>query len=240
MQRGPDYVAMSNSGSTPRAVLFDLDGTLIDTAPDMAEALNRLLRERGREQLPFEWVRNQVSKGSVALVQLGFGTQLDDHELQQLRQRFLEIYADILCVNSRLFPGVNGVLAHIRDHDLQWGVVTNKPESLAKPLLDTVGLCHPYDCLVCGDTTLQRKPHPQPLLHACRLIATQPHDAVYVGDDPRDIEAGNAAGMTTLVALYGYIEGDQAPMLWGADGNLQQAADLIKWLNHSHNKDIKV
>lgn len=211
-------------------VFFDLDGTLVDTAPDMAAALNRLLVEEGRQPLPYAHIRQQVSNGGRGLVLTGFGTGLPEDEIERLRRRFLELYNAALCVDSCLFPNMEHVLDRIEAAGLRWGVVTNKPGWLTEPLLETLGLLPRSACVVSGDTLPQRKPHPAPLLHACKLSRARPSASVYLGDARRDIEAGHAAGMSTLIAHFGYIPEDEKPDTWGADGDIQQPEDLLAWL----------
>jgi phosphoglycolate phosphatase len=211
-------------------LLFDLDGTLADTAPDLAQALNRLLEEHGREPLPFERIRNQVSNGSTAMVRLGFG---EHPRFEALRERFLELYAENLDLESRLFPGMETLLAFLERSGLQWGVVTNKPAFLTDPLMRRLGLEQRAACVVSGDTTAERKPHPEPLFHACRIAGVTPADCIYVGDAERDIEAGRAAGMDTLVALYGYIEPDLDPQDWGACALINEPREILDWMLQS-------
>ena len=213
-----------------RTILFDLDGTLADTAPDLAYALNTLLKENGLAPLPYEHIRNHVSRGGAALVRLGFGNNLGEVHFQRLRSRFLEIYQNNLCVQTHLFPGMHKVLAHLDQNDLKWGIVTNKVAWLTDPLIKALGLDQRTECIISGDTTDEKKPHPKPLLYACKVLNSLPQDSLYVGDDPRDIQAGNAAGMTTLVANYGYIHDDQSPEDWGADGIIEAVTELLNWL----------
>ena len=213
------------------ALLFDLDGTLVDTAPDMARALNHLLREHHRPALPFAHIRSQVSHGALALIQLGFGISAEHREFGTLRQRFLQIYAAGLCRETRLFRGMRAVLDHCRQRHLPWGIVTNKPAFLTEPLVKQLGLWDEAACVVSGDTLSRRKPHPQPLLHGCRLTGSSPHRCIYVGDAARDIEAGKRAGMTTLVATFGYLDSADRPISWGADGLVSEPAELIQWLD---------
>lgn len=213
-----------------RGVLFDLDGTLADTAPDLADALNRLLVEQGRNPLPFDDIRCHVSRGGAALVRLGFGTDTAPGDFETLRARLLELYDRRLCVRTRLFPGMGDVLGTIERAGIRWGVVTNKPARFTEPLMDRLELAHRATCVVSGDTVDQRKPHPKPLLHACGVMDVAPGSCVYVGDDPRDVQAGNSAGMQTLVAGYGYIPPDSDPTTWGADGRIGHASDLLSWL----------
>ena len=211
-------------------ILFDLDGTLADTAPDLAYALNTLLQEEGRAALPYANIRNHVSRGGAAMVRLGFGENLPVSTFENLRARFLEIYGANLCVHTRLFPGMSEVLDHIEANNMKWGVVTNKLAWMTEPLIETLGLTRRASCIVSGDTTDERKPHPKPLLHACRRSQSSAQHCIYVGDDPRDIQAGNAAGMTTLVARYGYIDDSQSPEDWGANGIIDDVIELVDWL----------
>lgn len=228
---------MENSHSTKtrdaytETILFDLDGTLADTAPDLAYALNQLLQEEGRAALPYASIRNHVSRGGAAMVRLGFGKNLRETEFEDLRMRFLTIYGANLCVKTRLFPGMAKVLDHIEANNMKWGVVTNKLAWMTEPLLEALGLTQRAACIVSGDTTDKLKPHPKPLLHACRSSRSSAQHCIYVGDDPRDIQAGNAAGMTTLIARYGYIDNGQSPEDWGADGIIDDVSDLVDWLH---------
>lgn len=213
-----------------RTVLFDLDGTLADTAPDMAHALNLLLKECGCQPLPFDVIRPNVSHGSLALVRLGFGLEPGDAQLEPLRQRFLEIYADNLVRETRLFPGVPQLLNALAARGLNWGIVTNKPGHLTDPLVAWLGIAQIPACVVSGDTTTNRKPHPEPMLHACEQAGSTPAQCVYVGDAERDIQAGRQAGMKTLVALFGYIRDDEYPEQWGADALIRAPMEVIDWL----------
>ncbi|MGH8503046.1 MAG: HAD family hydrolase [Gammaproteobacteria bacterium] len=211
-------------------VLFDLDGTLADTAPDMIAALSRLSREQDRAPVNPAVARGHVSRGAAGLLRLAFGHDVLEDEFERLRTRFLQIYAADLCVETRLFPGMRETLGLIERLGLKWGVVTNKPAWLTDSLIDELGLTSRAACVISGDTTDQRKPHPKPLLHACACCASDAAQCVYVGDDPRDIQAGAAAGMTTLVALYGYIAQEQDPYTWGAHGVLADITELPAWL----------
>ena len=198
------------------SVLFDLDGTLADTAPDLWQTLVVLQQEQGLTPLPFEAVRNHVSHGSGAMVRLGF-PGIDTTRFDALVARFLEIYAENLHVHSRLFDGMDRLLDDIEASGLSWGVVTNKPGWLTDPLLKSMGLYDRAATVISGDTTAERKPHPLPLLFACEQAGVSPEACVYVGDAERDIAAGRAAGMRTLIAAYGYIDPAQTPNTWGAD-----------------------
>ena len=213
------------------AVLFDLDGTLIDTAPDMAAALNNLLQQHEQNPLPFATIRNVVSKGSIALVRLGFGADIAIAQLESLQQQFLQLYADALCVESKLFAGMAELLDTLEQHSISWGIVTNKPGWLTKPLLEQMQLWQRASCVVSGDDLPRRKPYPDPLLHACETIGCQPAQTIYIGDDQRDIDAGLAAGTQTLIALYGYIDDHEPVQDWGADGMINSVDELHSWLN---------
>lgn len=222
---------MPDSPADIRTVLFDLDGTLLDTAPDLADALNAVLMEQGRAPLPFEQIRPVVSHGGIALIQLGFGLDRSDPGFELLRQRLLAIYRDNLAVKTRLFTGMEKLLDAIEQRGLNWGIVTNKPEWLTEPLLQTLGLRERASCVVSGDTLEQRKPHPAPMLHACELAGSHPEQCVYVGDAERDIEAGRNAGMYTLVALFGYIQPQDVPENWQASALIAQPGEILDWLD---------
>jgi len=210
------------------AVLFDLDGTLLDTAPDMHAALATLMAEQGRAPLSFEAVRNHVSHGSQALVSLGF-PDADPAFAGHLKQRYLEIYARDLCIATGLFPGLAGVLDACEARGWALGVVTNKPAWLTEPLLDALGLTPRLAAIVSGDTLAQRKPAPEPMWLAARQTGLAPERHCYWGDAERDIAAGRAAGMSTLIAHWGYIDADQTPDQWGADGDLHHPEDFWRW-----------
>ena len=199
-----------------RAVLFDLDGTLVDTAPDMVRALQALQDAHGIPPVPYDIGRSQVSNGANGLLHLGF-PDADDLMREDLRQEFLNCYAQNICDRSTLFAGLNILLSHLEESNIPWGVVTNKPQRFTMPLLQALQLAERSVCTVSGDTLPQRKPDPAPLLHACELAGVSPGEALYVGDSSRDIEAGKAAGMGTIAAAYGYIAADDNPADWGAD-----------------------
>jgi 2-phosphoglycolate phosphatase len=219
--------------SRAAAILFDLDGTLLDTAPDMIGALNRLRVENGREPLRPADARAHVSHGAVRLVRVGF-PDADDERLEALRLRFLELYAANLADGTCLFPGIEHVLATLEAERLPWGIVTNKPGWLTDPLLDRLGLFERACCVVSGDTVAERKPHPLPLLHAAEATGVLPGRCVYVGDAERDIVAGRAAGMQTVVAAYGYLSPEDQPLLWNPHGVVQRPEELLDWLTLRH------
>jgi 2-phosphoglycolate phosphatase len=211
-------------------VLFDLDGTLADTAPDLAYALNRVLEEQGCQPLPYETIRPVVSHGGIALVKLGFGIDEQAPEFQLLRQRLLDIYRDNIARETRLFDGMATLLETLEQRGLNWGVVTNKPAWLTHPLLEALGIHHRAAAVVSGDTLPERKPHPAPMLLACEQAGSDAAHCLYVGDAERDIEAGRNAGMHTLIALFGYIGEQDRPAAWQADGMVEDALGILDWL----------
>lgn len=219
--------------ATTRAVLFDLDGTFADTAPDMAAALNLLLAQHDRPPVSLADARAHVSSGARGLLQLGFGVGPDHPDYSRLREQFLAIYSDNLCNETSLFPGIVSLIEALQGASICWGIVTNKPGWLTEPLLDALALPMRPACVVSGDTTARAKPHPDPLLHACGLIQRDPVRCWYLGDDRRDIQAGRAAGMRTLAALYGYLGVEHHPRDWGADGLLSHPLELLGFLELS-------
>lgn len=210
-----------------RVVLFDLDGTLVDTARDLGLALNEMRRRRGLEPVADALIRAQASHGARGLLRIGFGLLPTDPGYEAMRQEFLELYASRLTVSSELFPGMADVLDSIKSLGLCWGVVTNKPARFTEPLLDHLGLSARAACVVSGDTCAQPKPHPAPLLHACRITGTQAGECIYVGDAERDIQAATAAGMPAVVALWGYLGTEDRPETWGADALIDSPQALL-------------
>ncbi len=221
---------MATLAALIRTVLFDLDGTLLDTAPDLAYALNRTLQELDCQPLPFEHIRPHVSHGARGLIRLGFGLGPGDRTYDGIRHRLLAIYRANLARETRLFPGMAHVLDEIEERSLNWGVVTNKPAWLTDPLVDALALRRRAACVVSGDSTPNSKPHPGPLLHACRQTGSRPSECLYVGDARRDIEAGRSAGLHTVVALFGYVGPADAPLNWGADISIDRPEELLDWL----------
>jgi N-acetyl-D-muramate 6-phosphate phosphatase len=211
------------------ALLLDLDGTLLDTAPDMVGAFNRLRIEEGLAPLPFARVRPFVSHGAASLVRLGFGEPAPA-EFERLRQRFLALYAGALAGGTRLFPGCEVLLATLEARGIPWGIVTNKPGFLTTPLLAELGLLARAGCVVAGDTLPERKPHPLPMLHAAALIGRDPGACVYAGDHARDIAAGRAAGMVTIAVRYGYLADDEDPAAWGPDAIVATPGELLNFV----------
>ncbi|MEP7314071.1 MAG: phosphoglycolate phosphatase [Pseudomonadota bacterium] len=212
-----------------RAVLFDLDGTLIDTAPDMIAALNQLRAEHDLAPLPYALARAQVSHGSSGLVRLAF-PQAQGDGFEQLRARFLSLYNERVALETVLFPGCPELLAILEERGTPWGIVTNKPGFLTAPLLQALQLSQRAGCVVAGDTLPERKPHPAPLLHAAALLGVTPSHCVYIGDAERDIQAARAATMPVLLASYGYLGPDDMPASWGADAELANPLALLAWM----------
>jgi N-acetyl-D-muramate 6-phosphate phosphatase len=215
--------------SEVRAVLFDLDGTLLDTAPDMAGALNELLAENGLSALPFASIRPSVSHGSTRLVYMGF-PGIDAQRFAVLQRRYLDIYRARLSAETRLFHGMDEVLRTLEGRGLPAGIVTNKPAWLTDPLLDELGLRRRFACVVSGDTVSERKPHAMPMLHAAKLAGVAPESCLYIGDAERDVQAAHAARMHALVATYGYLGEEDDWRTWRADGSIDRPADLLAWL----------
>ena len=217
--------------SSIKTVLFDLDGTLADTAPDLAYALNETLKQNGKPQLPYEDIRPHVSHGGIALVRLGFRLEPEHPDFETYRDQFLDIYKNNIAAQTRLFEGMEELLSKLEQNRILWGVVTNKPSWLTDPLMDALSLTQRAACIVSGDTLAERKPHPAPILYACQQTGAEPHECLYVGDAQRDIEAGNRAGLTTLAALFGYIEDDDDPAQWQADAMINNPTDVLLWLD---------
>jgi 2-phosphoglycolate phosphatase len=227
LHTSPDLLA--NISQRLRAVLFDMDGTLLDTAPDMVNALNNLRHEHDLAPLPYEIVRAAVSHGAARVVKTGFES-VDEQEFARLQLRFLELYRGALSLHTKLFPGMLEVLDELDSRGLKSSIVTNKAGWLTEPLLEQLGLRGRFASVVSGDTLPVRKPHPEPLLHAAALAGVAPEACVYVGDAQRDVDAAHAAGMPALVANYGYLRPDEDTSSWGGDLYLQQPTDLLEWL----------
>jgi phosphoglycolate phosphatase len=209
------------------AVLFDLDGTLVDTAPDMGAALNNLLIEENLEPLPLATIRPLVSQGGLVLTRLGFADKVQEAEIEPLRLRYLQHYHAIVADESRLFDGYAEILDELEARSIPWGIVTNKPEWLTHPLLEQLDLAPRTGVVIGGDTLEQRKPHPLPLQVAAERLGVSCNNCIYVGDDERDIVAGKAAEMKTLVAAYGYIEDTANIGAWQADGVIDHPRELL-------------
>lgn len=201
-------------------LLFDLDGTLADTAPDLVAALNRLLLLRGRPPMPYAIARNHASHGAAGLLRLGFALDAETPPSEELRQEFMSTYTSMGHKNSTLFISLEDLTTVVSNSRAAWGIVTNKPAALTESLLDRLGLGGLAGVVVGGDTLPQRKPHPAPLLHAASKIGIEPRDCIYLGDAERDIEAGRAAGMRTVATSYGYIRPGEDFKRWQADAHI--------------------
>ncbi len=212
------------------AVLFDLDGTLADTAPDMARTVNLMRISRGLAPVALEIVRPHVSNGARGMIGSAFGYTPEHPDYPSMREEFLALYADNLCVATRLFPGMAELLDALERHGIAWGVVTNKLERLARAVLEGLGVAHRAGTIVGGDTCERPKPFPDPLLHAARAIKVKANRTLYVGDDVRDVQAARAAGMGALVAGYGYVGTGSPPSAWGADGVVESASAIAAWI----------
>ena len=198
------------------AVLFDLDGTLADSAPDLGGAANTMRRKRGLPEVPLERLRPYASHGARGLIGEAFGIGPGAPEYEAMRLEFLDTYERDLCVATRLFDGIEAMIAALEQRGLRWGIVTNKAARFTAPLVERLGLAGRAGAVVSGDTTAHAKPHPAPLLHAAALMGAAPETCLYVGDDLRDIQAGRAALMGTIAAAWGYCA-DSKPESWGAD-----------------------
>ncbi|MDF2445549.1 MAG: phosphoglycolate phosphatase [Moraxellaceae bacterium] len=217
------------------AVLFDLDGTLIDTAPDFVAVLNRQRLAHGREPLPAPRIRAVVSQGARAVVALGFGDRfdVDSDEFEALRQEFLQTYLRHIADESRLFPGMDDLLRALEARNVPWGIVTNKQSMFTLPLLKALQLSSRCAVAICPDMVNHGKPHPEPMLKAADAVRARPEACVYVGDHRRDIEAGRNAGMYTVAVRYGYVlEGETADE-WGADSTVDSVTELSRLLGVS-------
>ena len=212
-----------------KAVLFDLDGTLADTAPDLGYAVNCMRVARGLPELALAATRSYTSMGARGMLNAGLGIMPDHPEYAALRDEFLGIYEQNLCRETRLFPHMAELLTELERRALRWGVVTNKAERFTFPLLDLLGVRGRAACIIGGDTTGKTKPDPAPLYAASERMGIAPADCIYVGDDRRDIQAGRAAGMKVIVAKFGYLNGND-PETWQADAMIEQPLDLLDHL----------
>jgi 2-phosphoglycolate phosphatase len=212
------------------AVLFDLDGTLIDSAPDLAGAANDMRVERGQAPLPYAQLRPMVGTGARGMVGRAFGAVPGDPDFDSLRDEFLSRYEERMARETHVFAAMLPVLDRLRSHGLPWGIVTNKATRFSAPLVEAMGLHTDAATLICGDTTPHAKPHPAPLFEAAKRMGFSAADCVYVGDDLRDVQAGRAAGMTTVAAAWGYLGEGEAIEAWGADHVIQTPDQLLTLL----------
>lgn len=212
----------------PRAILFDLDGTLADTAPDLAGAMNKVRTARGLPPTPYEILRPVASAGARGLIGASFGLKPEDAGYDDLRIAFLDTYEAAIAERTTLFDGVASMLSALQHQQLAWGIVTNKATRFTDSLVPQIGLGH-AGCVISGDTTAHAKPHPAPLLEAARRLSLPPEACWYVGDDLRDIQAGQAAGMTTIAAAWGYC-GHAEPATWNADALAETPLELLDFI----------
>ena len=214
------------------AVLFDLDGTLADTAPDLGGALNRLRVKEGLGPLPLQQLRAHASAGARGLISEGFGISKEHPRYADLQERFLALYEQHICEETCLFPGMADVLDQLEQRRIKWGIVTNKHARFTTPLMEALGLARRAACIISGDTAAKAKPDPAPLLMACSQAGVVPGNAIYVGDDERDVQAGLAAGMGTVIAAWGYCFG--APIAtWGGDVIIHEPKEVIGLLERA-------
>ena len=212
-----------------RAVLFDLDGTFADTAPDLGRAINIMRTARGLAPAAIADTRRVTSLGARGLLGVGFGIGPEHADYLAMREEFLRLYETNLCCDTVLFPGIAELIDHLEQRNIIWGIVTNKAERFARPLLQQLGYGTRAACIIGGDTTGHLKPHPAPLLAAAEAIGMAPPSCAYVGDDERDIQAGRAAGMRTVAVCFGYLNGGN-PESWGADHVVSSPAEIEKLL----------
>lgn len=213
-----------------KALLLDLDGTLVDTAPDMVGSLNRVLKKHGKTSCNYERAHQLVSNGGRALIEFGFGESLREFDADALLQEFLDDYEEHVCDDSIIYEGMSEVLEFCQNNFLKWGVITNKPIELAKGVLDGLDLLDRCAILLGGDSLPVKKPDPVPLLHTCMVLHLAPSQCVYIGDHERDIQAANAAGMDSAVAMWGYLNDQQTPDQWNAKALVTEPLGLIKLL----------
>jgi phosphoglycolate phosphatase len=213
------------------AVLFDLDGTFADTAPDLAAALNHVRQHHQLDPLPLDTLRPQASHGSVGLIGVGFGIAPEDPRFNALRDAFLAHYTAHICDHTRLFDGMAELIDQLEARYLPWGIVTNKPHRFTLPLMQALGYAHRAACLVSGDTCAQPKPHAMPMLHAAKLLNVGPEECLYLGDDKRDMEAANAANMRGIIARYGYLDLQADLATWQAAAIIDAPLELLNHLS---------
>jgi len=213
----------------PNAILFDLDGTLLDTARDLGNALNQILSKLERPTVAYEVYRNIASDGAKGMLELGFGKDLKNFDFASLRQQFLDYYENNICVDTDYFVGVESLLLALNKNNIPWGIVTNKPEFLTLQLVTSFPLLQNCMVIISGDSLSERKPHPLPLLHAEEKLAITSPNTWYIGDAERDIQAANAANMVSVIAQYGYITDFQQTDEWNADLSIHEPSDLLAY-----------
>lgn len=217
---------MAKAAPPPHSILFDLDGTFADTAPDLGGALNRLRAELDLPPLPLEHLRPHTSSGVRGMLGAGLDMRPGDAHYAEFHARYLRLYNDALCVHTTVFPGIDALVGKLEERGIPWGIITNKTQRYTLPLLEQLGYAKRADCIVSGDSSPRAKPAPHPMHLACKLIARLPAHCLYVGDDLRDIQAGRAAGMPTVAVRYGYLGSSEPIEVWGADHLVDHAADI--------------
>jgi 2-phosphoglycolate phosphatase len=220
-----------NDAPAAGAVLFDLDGTFADTLPDLSDALHQALAEHALAPVPLDVLRPLVSRGARAMAEKACANSIDERALDALVARFLGLYGANVARHTRLFDGMQSVLDELQRRDIPWGIVTNKRREFSEPLMRALDPGRRAACIVSGDSTANAKPHPQPLLHACKLMGCLPADCVYVGDAENDVIAARRAGMRSVVALYGYIAAGDDARAWGADASIDSPRALLAWID---------
>ncbi len=216
-----------------KAILFDLDGTFADTAPDLAAALNHTRATRGLPPLPLSAIRPQASHGTRGLFKIGFDIEPGHPDFDTLRDIFLDYYARNICVHTRLLGDTDVLVNELERRGLPWGIVTNKPHRFTVPLMRALGYADRAACLISGDTCARAKPHPDPLLKACEIMGIATGECLFLGDDLRDMQAARAAGMRGIIAMYGYISSDASVENWLAHGDIDSPTELLQYLGNS-------
>jgi len=216
------------SNNNPQAEIFDLDGTLIDTAPTFVILLNELLNKHGKAPLTADIIREHVSHGARALITIGFGPCESDENFKELRNELPDLDEPNLVNGTQLFKGMQEVLDKLKEKNIPWGIVTNKPTRFTFPLIHQLGINDQCSVVICPDDVENTKPDPEPRQLACFRLNVQPERCIYIGDHERDIQAGNAAGMLTVTALFGYIPLNENTNNWHANEKIEKPADLIK------------
>ncbi len=213
-----------------RGVLFDLDGTLLDTAPDLVYAFNQLRHDHDLPAMSLAELRPIISLGSKIMIKRLLGIDENSPHFNALREKFLAVYEEHLADSTQFFPGIEEVLSHLDETQMPWGIVTNKLTRHTSALLKALRIDHRPICVICGDSLPTFKPDPAPILYACQLLQQDPKTCLYIGDSLTDVTASKAAGTASLVALYGYIGEEENPIAWAADGYIQQPIEIMKWI----------
>lgn len=221
--------------TTIKAVFFNIDGTLADTAPDLATSLNQLLKKHNKPTLPFEKIRSLVLNGGETLITRGFHIHHTHPEFELLKNEFLEIYRENITEKTTLFPGITEVLSELKTQNINWGIITNQSSWLTDVLLGALNLPYRAGCIISGDTLHVKKPNPKPLLYASQQTGNKPSESVYIGSTERDILTGSRALMRTAVAIFGGVKDSENPQNWGADRMIKSPLDILRWINTINN-----